>query len=119
MKYLRKLGLILSAVAFCMSFYVASANAQRRGQDWRDRDRGDSYRDGQRFRRRQEDRFPGGYRRSRNRFGRFGISPWEYRRLRRARFEPYRDRNRFNRYDYMRFGERRRIRPQYRYRRNW
>ena len=114
MSYLRKFGLVVSAIAFCLSLYVASADAQwRQNRTWEDRNRS-VYSDRNSSSRR--------WNRNRNvwqqnRYGR--LSPREYWRLQRQRSRIYRSTNRAYRDGYLSSSERRRLqRQQYRYRRN-
>lgn len=122
MSYLRKFGLIATAIAFCMSVYVASADAQwRQNRNWENRERS-VYSDRNTNRRWNRDRNV--YRQQnrgvygqQNRYGR--ISPREYWRLQRQRSRIYRTTNRVYRDGYVSDSERRRLqRQQYRYRRN-
>jgi hypothetical protein len=118
MSYLRKFGLVVSAIAFCLSLYVASADAQwRQNRNWENRnrsiysDRSDTNR---RWNRSRSSIYVYG---QQNRYGR--LSPREYWRLQRQRSRIYRSTSRAYRDGYLSSSERRRLqRQQYRYRRN-
>lgn len=118
MSYLRKFGLVVSAIAFCMSLYVASADAQwRQGSSSREyRSRtvyGDRYNSNRRYNRSRSVYWG----QQSSRYGR--LTPREYWRLQRQRSRIYRSTNRAYRDGYLNNRERRRLtRQQYRYRRN-
>ncbi|HEY0051304.1 MAG TPA: hypothetical protein VGB68_18555 [Pyrinomonadaceae bacterium] len=122
MSYLRKFGLVVSAIAFCLSFYVASADAQwRQNRNWENRERS-IYSDRNTNRRWNSSRNVyrgqnrGGYWQQ-NRYGR--LTPREYWRLQRQRSRIYRSADRYSRDGYLSSSERRRLmRQQNRYRRN-
>lgn len=123
MSYLKKFGLIVSAIAFCLSLYVASADAQwRQNRNWENRNRSvysqrsgnRNWQNRSRYIYRQQNR---NVYWQQNRYGR--ISPQEYWRLQRQRTRIYRNANRYSRDGYLSESERRRLqRQQYRYRRS-
>jgi len=124
MYFFKRVGLIFSAILFCLSILAITGNAQPGRARWEGnngRHRGwenGNWRNG-----RGQERF----RQSRSwRYGR--INPWEARNLRRERIRLIRTRNRFYRNDgYINYGERRRLAERYRHyrrdvrrdRRNW
>ena len=115
MSYLKKFGLFVSAIAFCMSLYVATADAQwRQNRNWENRNRSvysDRNNTNRRWNRNRNTYW------QQNRYGR--LSPREYWRLQRQRSRIYRSTNRAYRDGYLSSSERRRLmRQQYRYRRN-
>ncbi|HEX8250785.1 MAG TPA: hypothetical protein VF599_21610 [Pyrinomonadaceae bacterium] len=116
MNYLRKFGLVVSAVAFCLSLYVASADAQwRQNRTWENRERS-VYSERSSSNRRWNRNRSNDYWQQ-NRYGR--LTPREYWRLQRQRSRIYRSANRYSRDGYLSDSERRRLmRQQYRYRRN-
>ena len=122
MNYLKKFGLLLTGVAFCLSLYVVSANAQRRDSgSWQHRQDG-GY--GQRINRRWRNRERRGYWEP-NRYDRF--SRFEYHRLQRLRARINRNFDRYDRDRYVSYRERRAFQRRafnyrrniYRARRNW
>lgn len=117
MSYLRKFGLVVSAIAFCMSLYVASADAQwRQNRNWENRERS-IYSDRSNTNRRWNRNRNSSVYWQQNRYGR--LTPREYWRLQRQRSRIYRSTNRAYRDGYLNDRERRRLtRQQYRYRRN-
>jgi hypothetical protein len=120
MNYLRKFGLVVSAIAFCLSLYVASADAQwRQNRNWETREQ-NIYRTTNRRWNRNRNVYWQQNRNiywQQNRYGR--LSPREYWRLQRQRSRIYRNTNRYYSDGYLSSSERRRLmRQQYRYRRN-
>ena len=140
MSYLKKFGLFVSAIAFCLSLYVASADAQPgkarwNGNNGRHRGWQQGRRNGWNNGRKTgwQNRNVYWQPRSRNVYGsifqnrniywqqnRYGrINPREYRRLQRQRARIYRSSNRYYSDGYLSDRERRRLqRQQYRYRRS-
>ncbi|MDQ3798665.1 MAG: hypothetical protein M3384_04385 [Acidobacteriota bacterium] len=118
MSYLRKFGLVVSAIAFCMSLYVASADAQWRQYESREYRSRTIYGDRSRSTwNRRYNRNRSVYWGQQSRYGR--LTPREYWRLQRQRSRIYRSTNRAYRDGYVSDSERRRLmRQQYRYRRN-
>jgi hypothetical protein len=129
MSYLKKFGLVVSAIAFCLSLYVATVDAQwRQNRNWENRNRSvySQRNDNRRWNRNrsiyQQNRYI--YRQQnrnvywqQNRYGR--INPQEYRRLQRQRSRIYRNVYRYSSDGYLSDRERRRLqRQQYRYRRS-
>lgn len=110
MNYLRKFGLAVVAIAFCLGIFVTASNAQYgRDRNWRQQQRGGLW-----------EGFPQ-TRRSRNRDYRYGrVTPQEYRRLQRQRERLYNSRYRYYRNDgYISDRERRKLQKKYyKYRRS-
>ncbi len=105
MKTMKKIGLILSVFAFCLSIFAISGNAQTyQDRNWRNRQNRQVYSQGR------------VYRNQRNR----RISPQEARRLERQRERLYRTRNRYYRNDgQISYKERQKLQKKYyKYRRN-
>ncbi|HLM00738.1 MAG TPA: hypothetical protein VK400_06760 [Pyrinomonadaceae bacterium] len=124
MSYLRKFGLVVSAIAFSLSLYAATADAQWRQDGDREYRERSVYGD-RSSQNRRWNRSRSVYRRQYRTYGwqqgsRYGrISPREYWRLQRQRSRIYRSSNRAYRDGYLSDSERRRLmRQQYRYRRN-
>ena len=99
MNLIKKLGLIFSAIAFCLTLSVVSADAQRRNRSWNNGNNNGSWQQAQNSRWRQ------------NRNGR--ITPQEYRQLQRKRAQLYRTRSRVTRDGYVSPQERRRLQKKY------
>lgn len=106
MNYLKKFGLFASAIIFCLSVLVVSADAQRRYGNWNN----GRYNNGSWQNRNRQNR---NWRASR-------ITPQEYRRLQRQRVRLYNTRNRYYNNDgYISYKERRKLQKRYlKYRRN-
>ncbi len=111
MKSVKKFGLILSAIAFCLSIFAATSNAQyNRNRRWQNNNDGSlsEYQNRQRNRRWQNRHYD---------YGR--ISPQEARRLQRQRYRLYNQRERAYRDGYISEKEQRKLQKKYyKYRRN-
>ncbi len=105
MKTMKKIGLMVSAFAFCLSVFAISGNAQTyQDRNWRNRQNRQVYSQGR------------VYQNQRNR----RISPQEARRLERQRERLYRTRNRYYRNDgQISYKEQQKLQKKYyKYRRN-
>ena len=109
MNFLRKLGLAIFAIAFCLGIFAATSSAQY-GRDRGYQQRGDNWERVSQARRWRNRNYRSGG----------GISPYEYRRLQRQRERLYNSRSRYYRNDgRLSNWERRRLQNRYyRYRRN-
>jgi hypothetical protein len=110
MNYLKKFGLVFSTIAFCLSLFVISADAQRSRRSWENRNRQNSNWQTRIWRNRNRQTVYT----QQNRNYRYGrITPREYWRLQRERERLYRTRNRVSRDGYVSPQERRRLQRRY------
>ena len=85
MKSMKKIGLVLSVFAFCLSVFAIPGDAQTyQDRNWRNRQNRDVYSQGRVYQNQRSSR---------------RISPQEARRLQRQRERPYRSRDRYYRND--------------------
>lgn len=124
MKFIKRLTLIFSAIAFCFSLAVVSADAQSRNRSWNNRNNNDrlenrsnrSWRNRNRRNNSWQNRSWQNRNRQnvywqQNRYGR--ITPQEYRQLQRKRAQLYRTRNRYSSDGYISSKERRKLQKRY------
>jgi biopolymer transport protein ExbB/TolQ len=109
MNYLKKFGLVFSTIAFCLSLFVITVDAQR-SRSWGNRNRQNNTWQSRVWRNRNRQTIY--VQQNRNyRYGR--VTPQEYRQLQRKRAQLYRTRSRYSNDGYISNKERRKLQKRY------